>query len=484
MASRYPAVQYSITVRAEYSNSVGMLAQITSTISRAGGDLGAIDIVSAARDWMIRDITVNARDEQHAQEIVKKVKGVPGVRVLNISDQTFLMHLGGKIEMRSKVALKTRNDMSMAYTPGVARVCMAIHNDPKAVWTLTSKANTVAIVSDGTAVLGLGDIGPDAAMPVMEGKALLFKELAGVDAWPICVRTKDPDAIVENVKLISTGFGGVNLEDISAPRCFYIEERLREEADIPVFHDDQHGTSVVVLAALTNALRIVEKHLDEVRVVMTGAGAGGIATAKLLIACGARNIVMADRQGLLCRGRDYGDNPYKAWIAEHSNPHNLKGSVGDAMEGADVFIGLSGPGVLTAEHVKRMNKDAIVFALANPDPEVWPEEALPHVRIMATGRSDYPNQVNNALCFPGLFRGILDVRARQVTTEMEVAAAEAIAGCLSPAELSEEYIIPSIFDRSVVRSVSRAVAQAAMKAGVAQRTRRRGVGSSAYASAR
>ena len=474
MAGRYPAVQYSITIRAEYSNTVGMLAKITSAIGKAGGDLGAIDIVSSGRDRIVRDITVNARDVQHSQEIVKKVRAVPDVRVLSASDQTFLMHLGGKIEMRSKVAVKNRNDLSMAYTPGVARVCMAIHDDPKAVWTLTSKANTVAVVSDGTAVLGLGDIGPEAAMPVMEGKALLFKELAGVDAWPICLRTKDPDAIVEHVKAICTGFGGINLEDISGPRCFYIEERLRAETDIPIFHDDQHGTAVVVLAALTNALKIVKKRIGDIKIVMTGVGAGGIASAKLLMARGAKNIIMADRQGLLYRGRDYSDNTYKAWVAEHSNPDNIKGSLMDAMNGADLFIGLSGPGVVNVEHVKRMNKDAIVFALANPDPEVWPEEALPYIRIMATGRSDYPNQVNNALCFPGLFRGVLDVRARQVTTEMEIAAAEAIANCVSPSELNEEYIMPSVFDRDVVPSVSRAVAQAAIKAGVAQRGRRRG----------
>ncbi|MFQ5860813.1 MAG: NADP-dependent malic enzyme, partial [Dehalococcoidia bacterium] len=360
----------------------------------------------------------------------------------------------------------------MAYTPGVARVCMAIHEDPKSIWTLTAKGNTVAVVTDGSAVLGLGDIGPDGAMPVMEGKVLLFKELAGVDAWPICLRTKDPDQIVETVKLLATGFGGINLEDISAPRCFSIEERLRQELDIPVFHDDQHGSAVVAMAGLTNALKVVQKRLEELKVVMVGAGAGGVATAKLLRVAGVSNIIMVDREGIVHRGRDFGANEGKRWLAEHTNPEDVRGGLTEAIEGADLFIGLSGPNVLTVDQVKRMNRDAIVFALANPDPEIWPEEVAPYARIVATGRSDYPNQINNALCFPGLFRGALDVRAREINDEMSLAAAQAIASCVSPRDLNEEYIMPSIFDKNVVRTVAREVSAAAVRTRVAQRRRR------------
>jgi len=470
---KYPGVAYSVTVRAEYPNKIGMLATITSAVGEVGGDMGGIDIVSSSRGLMVRDITVNARDIQHGQEIVKRIKRIPGIRVASVSDPTFLLHLGGKIEMRSKVPVRTRNDLSMAYTPGVARVSMAIHDDPKAAWNLTAKGNTVAVVSDGTAVLGLGDIGPEGAMPVMEGKALLFKELAGVDSWPLCLNTKDPDQIVEIVKAVSTGFGGVNLEDISAPRCFYIEERLKKEMDIPVFHDDQHGTAVVVLAALTNALRIVKKQLADSKIVITGAGASAIASTKLLLVAGAKNIIMFDRSGPLHRERDYGDNVYKRWVADNTNPSDFSGPLHDAFVDVDIFIGLSGPGVVTADDVRQMKRDGIVFALANPDPEVWPEEALQHVQIVATGRSDYPNQVNNALCFPGLFRGVLDVRAREINDEMKLAAAGAIASIVRPSELGPEYLIPSVFNKAVVPAVSRAVAEAAHKTGVAQRSRKR-----------
>ncbi|MBI2164980.1 MAG: NAD-dependent malic enzyme [Chloroflexi bacterium] len=432
---------YNITIRAEYSNRIGMLGKVTSLIGEMGGDIGAVDLAFSSRDNIVRDITVRVRDNHHAQEIVRDLKKALGVRVINLSDATFLAHLGGKIEIHSKIPLKTRNDLSLVYTPGVGRVSMAIHDDPKAVWNLTSKGNTVAVVTDGTAVLGLGDIGPAAALPVMEGKALLFKELAGVDAWPICLDTKDPDAIVETVLQLSPGFGGVNLEDISAPRCFYIEEQLRERMDIPVFHDDQHGTAVVALAALTNSLRLVKKHIDEIKGVMVGAGAGGVATAKILVSAGMKNLLVFDREGIIHRGRSYGTNPGKTWLAQHTNPDNLTGNLAQAMEGADLFIGLSGPGVVTTEHVKRMNTDAIVFAMANPDPEIYPEEVESYVRIMATGRSDYPNQVNNALCFPGLFRGVLDVRARQINEEMKLAAARAIASTVAASELNEEYIM-------------------------------------------
>ena len=469
MTERQPGIAYSITIRAEYGNHVGMLGRLSSTIGKSGGDIGAIDIVTSNRNAMIRDITVNARDVPHSQEIVEAVRAISGVTVLNVSDQVFLRHLGGKIEIRSKTPAKTRNDMSIVYTPGVARVSTAIRDDPSAVWNLTSKGNTVAVVTDGSAVLGLGDIGPAAAMPVMEGKALLFKELAGVDAWPICLDAKDPDDIVDTVKRLSVGFGGINLEDISAPRCFTIEERLREVLDIPVFHDDQHGTAVVVLAAALNALKIVDKSMEEIKVVMVGVGAAGVATAKLLMASGVRNVMGFDRQGILHRDRDYGDNQAKAWFASATNPDNVKGDVGEAMAGADLFIGLSGPGVLSAEHLKMMSKDPIVFAMSNPDPEIWPEEAEGHARVIATGRSDYPNQVNNALCFPGLFRGVLDVRAKEINDEMKMAAARAIAAGVPEDQLNEEYIIPSIFDLSVVRLVAQEVAAAAQKTGVARR---------------
>ena len=472
MAARQPGIAYSLTIRAEYPNEVGMLGRITSSIGTAGGDIGAIDIAPASRGAMVRDITVNARDVDHGQAIVEAVREVDDVTVISVSDQVFLRHLGGKIEIRSKTSVKTRNDMSIVYTPGVARVSMAIHEDPESAWNLTSKGNTVAVVTDGSAVLGLGDIGPAASLPVMEGKALLFKELAGVDAWPIALDTKDPDEIVATVKNLAPGFGGINLEDISAPRCFYIERRLREELDIPVFHDDQHGTAVVVLAGLLNAIRLVDKKMEDLKVVITGVGASGLATTKLLITSGVKNIVGFDRQGILHRGRDYGDNEAKAWFAGATNPDDARGGIMEAMDEADLFIGLSAPGVITQEHLKLMNRDAIVFAMANPDPEIWPEDAADHVRVMATGRSDYPNQVNNALCFPGLFRGVLDVRAREVNDEMKLAAARAIADGVPERHLNEEYIMPSIFDTAVVRKVAREVAAAARKSGVARRRTR------------
>ena len=450
-----------------------MLGRITSAIGGVGGDIEAVDLVQSSRDIMVRDLTVNATNVAHGQEIVATVRQIPGVRVANVSDPTFLLHLGGKLEVHSKTPLRTRNDLSMAYTPGVARVCMAIYDDPGSVWTLTIKGNTVAVVTDGTAVLGLGDIGPEAALPVMEGKAMLFKELAGVDAWPICLDTTDPDEIVEVVKHLAPVFGGINLEDISAPRCFYVEERLREELDIPVFHDDQHGTAVVALAALYNAVKLVNKPIESLRTVMTGVGAGGVATAKMLMEAGVTNIIGCDRTGVLHRDRDYGGNQGKQWFADSTNVDNFKGSLLEAMEGADLFIGLSGPDVLTAEHVKVMNRDPIVFAMANPDPEIFPEEAGPYVKVMATGRSDYANQINNALCFPGFFRGLLDVRASGVNSEMKMAAAKAIAAAVPSKELNEEYIMPNVFDRDVARAVAREVAVAAQRTGVARKSRRR-----------
>ena len=441
-------------------------------IGEAGGDIGAVDLVESTRERIVRDITINARDSNHGQQIVAQLKKTSGVRVVNISDRTFLMHLGGKIEVQSKVPIRTRDDLSMAYTPGVARVCLAIREDRQRAFSLTMKHNTVAVVTDGTAVLGLGDIGPEAALPVMEGKAMLFKQFGGVDAMPICLATKDVDKIVETVKYLAPGFGGVNLEDIAAPRCFEVEERLRKDLDIPVFHDDQHGTAVVVLAALLNALRIVKKSLRSLRVVVTGVGAAGTATIKILQSSGVRDIIGVDEHGTIHRGRVTGMDFMKRWVASTTNPRRVKGGLAEAMQKADVFIGLSVPGILSVRDVKRMARDPIVFAMANPVPEIQPEDAGKHVRVMATGRSDYPNQINNVLCFPGFFRGLLDSRARTVNDEMKVAAARALAGCVARSELSEEYIIPSVFNKTVAPAVAEGVARAAWDTGAARRRRR------------
>src|SRR5438132_3898613 len=414
MSTVAPSASYSLTVRVAIQNRPGMLGRVAMAIGDAGGDIGAVDLVESGRDHIIRDITINARDSVHGTQIVNRLKQVTGVRVVNISDRTFLMHLGGKIEIQSKVPIRTRDDLSMAYTPGVARVCLAIKEDRHRAFSLTIKQNTVAVVTDGTAVLGLGDIGPEGALPVMEGKAMLFKEFANVDAFPICLATKEPDKIVETVKYLAPGFGGINLEDIAAPRCFEIEERLRKELDIPVFHDDQHGTAVVVLAALLNALRIVKKDLKRIRVVVTGVGAAGTATIKILQSSGVRDIIGVDEYGTIYSGREQGMDFMKRWVASATNPRRVEGKLGDALEGADVFIGLSVPGILTVKDIKRMARDPIVFGMANTEPEIRPEEAERHVRVMATGRSDYPNQINNVLCFPGFFRGLLDSRARVV----------------------------------------------------------------------
>src|SRR6185436_13835125 len=466
-----PTASYSLTLRVRLSSRAGSLGELTMAIGRAGGDIGAIDIVTVGNDYIVRDITVSSVSSKHGEQIVEVVRDVDGVELLHVSDPTFLMHLGGKIEVVSKVPLKTRADLSMAYTPGVARVCEAIHQDPEKVFTLTIKKNTVAVVTDGTAVLGLGDIGPAAAMPVMEGKAMLFKEFGGVDAFPICLNTKDPDEIVRTVKAIATAFGGINLEDISAPRCFEIEERLKDELDIPVFHDDQHGTAVVVLAALINALKIVGKQMSDIKVVVNGVGAAGVACTKIIMAAGVKNIVGCDQTGALYRGRHEHMNSMKTWYAEHTNPNEEQGTLHDIIKGADVFLGLSVPGVLSVEDVEQMAARPIVFAMANPTPEIMPEDAAPYVAVMATGRSDYPNQINNVLCFPGIFRGALACRARSINEEMKLAAAHAIGSIISEHELHPEYIVPSVFDKRVAEAVAHAVEEAAYQSRVARRDR-------------
>ena len=466
-----PSAQYSLTIRIEIAHRPGMLGQVASAIGKAGGIIGAVDLIEVTEDTLLRDITVDAADQEQWEAITAAIDAVDGVRVVDTTDRTFLLHVGGKIEQRNKQPLKTRDDLSMAYTPGVARVCMAIAADRDKAFQYTIKRNTVAVVSDGTAVLGLGDIGPEAAMPVMEGKAMLFKEFAGVDAFPICLDTKDPDEIVETVLRIAPGFGGVNLEDISAPRCFEIEDRLKEQLDIPVFHDDQHGTAVVVLAALLNACTLTGRELEGLRVLVTGLGAAGVAVTKILMEAGVRDIVGADSKGLVSTERaDYLDgsmNAVKRWYAQATNPDGLTGSPADALEGADLFIGLSGARIFPAEELRKMNDDAMVFAMANPTPEVSPEEAAPYARIVATGRSDYPNQINNVLCFPGIFRGALDVRAQAITEEMKTAAARAIARIIPESELREDYIVPSVFNRDVSPAVAAAVAEQAKEQGAA-----------------
>jgi len=456
----HPSASFSATVRVRLDDHPGSFARLASAIAGAGGLLGSIDLVRVERGTKIRDVAVLAGDARQLDRIAAAMSEVAGAEVMHVSDRTFQAHLGGKIEVVAKTPIKTRDDLSMAYTPGVARISQAIADDPRKVWTLTTKENMVAIVTDGSAVLGLGNIGPEAALPVMEGKAMLFKEFGGVDAFPICLATQDVDEIVAAVRAIAPGFGGINLEDIAAPRCFAIEERLRDELDIPVFHDDQHGTAIVVLAALLNALRVVGKKLDEVKIVTTGCGAAGTALTKLLLCAGARHIIGCDEGGVLYPGRP-GLTAAKLSYAEATNPDGLRGSADDVLEGADVFIGVSVPGAVTRDGIARMADNAIVFALANPRPEVDPEEIEHLAAVVATGRSDYPNQINNVLVFPGVFRGALDVRAASITQEMELAAAHALAEVISPDELSPDHIIPSVFDRSVGPAVARAVATAA-----------------------
>jgi malate dehydrogenase (oxaloacetate-decarboxylating) len=462
------SASYSATLRLRLTDAPGSFARVAKAVGDAGGSLGAIDLVRVEKHQKVRDVTVQASSDEHIHAIVEAVRSVEGVDVEHVSDRTFLLHLGGKLEVVPKAPLKTRDDLSMAYTPGVARICEAIADDPASAWNLTIKKNTVAVVSDGTAVLGLGDIGPEAAMPVMEGKAVLFKEFGGVDAFPLCIATKDVDEIVALCTAIAPTFGGINLEDISAPRCFEIERRLRTALDIPVFHDDQHGTAIVVLAALVNALKVVGKRIEDVKIVMTGVGAAGIATAETLMHAGARNVVGADSHGAVYRGRpDLA--PAKAAFAEHSNPGNEQGTANELLAGADVYVGLSAPGAVTADAIATMAPDAIVFAMANPTPEVAPEEIEKHVAVVGTGRSDYPNQINNVLAFPGVFRGALDVRASAITEGMQVAASHALATVIADDELGPEYVIPGVFNRDVAPRVAAAVAEAAERDGVARK---------------
>jgi malate dehydrogenase (oxaloacetate-decarboxylating) len=458
----------SITIRLKLDHTPGLLAKATTIIGEQGGNIGAIDIVRVKGQRIIRDITVDTTGGDQADAIADALRAADGIDVVHTSDRTFLLHLGGKIATASKSPVKTRDELSMVYTPGVARVCMAIHEKPELAHTLTIKKNTVAIVSDGTAVLGLGDIGPEAAMPVMEGKAMLFKEFGGVDAFPLCLNTTDTEEIIKIVKAVAPTFGGVNLEDISAPRCFEIEQRLQAELDIPIFHDDQHGTAVVMTAGLLNALKLVGKQPEDLKVIVVGVGAAGTACTQMMQAVGVKNIIGFDRQGALYDGRE-GMNSAKAAYAASTNPDNLQGSVKELIEGADLFVGLSGPGIIDGNDVSRMAEDAIVFAMSNPEPEILPEDALPHVAVMATGRSDYPNQINNVLCFPGIFRGALDARATRITDEMKIAAARAIADTIQTDELCADYIIPSVFDRTVAQNVAAAVKQAARDCGVNRR---------------
>jgi malate dehydrogenase (oxaloacetate-decarboxylating) len=469
--SATPSAQYRLTIRVKLDDSQGILGLLTSAIGEAGGIVGAVDLVESDGNYSLRDIVVDASGRDHWEQILAAIGALVGAEVIDTTDRTFLLHVGGKIEQHNRHPLKTRDDLSMVYTPGVARVCLAIADEPDKAFQYTIKRNTVAVVSDGTAVLGLGDIGPAAAMPVMEGKCCLFKEFAGVDAFPICLDTTDPDEIVRTVKLLSPTFGGINLEDISAPRCFDIEEQLQEQLDIPVFHDDQHGTAVVVMAALLNAIKLTSKNLEDLNVLIIGLGAAGVAVAKILLAAGVSKIIGADSRGVLHVQREdyqYGTmNPVKRWFAEVTNPDCRSGTPADVIDGMDLLIGVSGARVMPAEALARMNADAMVFAMANPNPEVNPEEAAPYVRIMATGRSDYPNQINNVLCFPGIFRGALDVRAPAITEEMKMAAAKAIAAIVDENELREDYIIPSVFNRDVAPAVAAAVAEQARAGGTA-----------------
>ncbi|TVX92291.1 NAD-dependent malic enzyme [Paenibacillus agilis] len=461
----------SFTLRVEMLNEETNFVVIASAICEHGGDVVAIDMIQTNVEKTIRDITVTVQDTVQIDRISTSIKALAGVQLLHISDRTFLMHLGGKIEMKAKHPVQNRDDLSRVYTPDVARVCMAIHDDPRKAFTLTMKRNTVAVVSDGTAVLGLGDIGPYGAMPVMEGKAMLFKQFGDVDAVPICLDTQDTEQIIQIVKSIAPGFGGINLEDISSPRCFEIEARLKEELDIPVFHDDQHGTAVVLYAGLINALKLVKKRIEDVKIVVNGIGAAGVACSNILLKAGCKNLIGVDIDGAIVRTNTYEQDSWNQF-AQRTNPNLESGSLADVIKGADVFIGLSRGGLLKREHVLTMAERPIVFAMANPNPEIAPEEAVDIVAVLATGRSDYPNQINNLLCFPGIFRGALDCRASTINEEMKLAAAEAIAATITDKERNSSYIIPSVFNPTVVENVRKRVIEAALETKVARRVPR------------
>lgn len=468
---RFTSLGTSIILRLELDVRQVNFVDIATAVSNANGDIVAMDVVSSSNELAVRDYTINTKSKEKVEDVIKNIEALPNVKIITVSDRTFLSHIGGKIEVKAKRPIQNREDLSRVYTPGVANVCEAIATDPYKAYKLTIKRNTVAIISDGTAVLGLGDIGPYAAMPVMEGKAMLFKQLANVDGFPICLDTKDTEEIIETIVRMAPAFGGINLEDISAPRCFEIENALRERLDIPVFHDDQHGTAVVILAGLLNSLKIVGKDIANCKIVVTGMGAAGVACTKILLSAGAKEVIGVDRDGILSRSVTY-ENPVWEEISNLTNPDNVQGQLADALVGADVFIGVSRGNILTKEMVQTMAEDPIVFAMANPQPEIDPEEATGVVRVLATGRSDYPNQINNVLCFPGIFRGAFDCRATDINEEMKVAAAHAIASIISSEELNEQYIIPSVFNDKVVKRVRDAVVDAAIKTGVARKVPR------------
>ena len=472
MSELGPYSNYRLTVRLSLANRPGKFAQVATLLAEQGTNLGAVDIVSASAETMVRDITFDVRDEDHGEQVLNALSALPDVQVLSASDRIFLLHLGGKIRTESKLPLTTRNALSMVYTPGVGRVAQAVAKDRSKAYALTTKSNSVAVVSDGSAVLGLGNLGPEAALPVMEGKAMLFKEFAGIDAWPICLSTQDPDAIVQIVQGLAPSFGGINLEDISAPRCFDIERRLRKELDIPVMHDDQHGTAVVVLASLKNALKVVKKRLEDAHVVVNGLGAAGLGCCRLLIAAGVGHLIGCDKAGILLDGDAEELRSAREELPEMTAKARPKGTLQDALKRADVFVGVSVGNILQVSDLDLMDKDRIVFAMANPDPEIAPDLGIAHSRVFATGRSDQPNQINTLLGFPGIFRGALDVHARDINEPMLLAAADAIAGIIPEDTLSEDYIVPSVFDKQVVQRVSQAVAQAARHTDVARRRSR------------
>jgi malate dehydrogenase (oxaloacetate-decarboxylating) len=460
MANNSPG--YAITLRVELSPESSSTASLAQAVIDTGAALTALDVVESSHERMVVDVTCDTSDPDHADRVTTAIAGIAGANVRKVSDRTFLLHLGGKLEVKPKVPLRTRDDLSRAYTPGVARICMAIHDEPSDARRLTIKRNTVAVVTDGSAVLGLGNIGPAAALPVMEGKAALFKQFADVDAWPVCLDTQDVDEIVRTVQILAPVYGGINLEDISAPRCFEIEARLRELLDIPVFHDDQHGTAIVVLAALTNALKIVKKKPGDLKIVMSGAGAAGTAVAQLLYEAGMKNITAYDTDGAIYKDRPNSEATSE-WMMANTNKTGITGKLSEGLAGADVFIGVSAPNILTEADVASMAPDSIVFAMANPDPEIDPVIAARHAKIVATGRSDYPNQINNVLAFPGIFRGLLDAASSKITTETLLAAAHAIASCVSPEQLNASYIVPSVFDPNVAKSVAKAVEDVARR---------------------